>query len=683
MPNPVNPLVQAMGGPGPGGDYYCNKNFAGNQAYCTDNSFKADAKNPDGTYKSTYQMGPNGACGTLTYCNENELCKDQNSLGCISCKTQKEALDYIINTIFLPIATQTEQTDYSYRNFYINNDPSAATGFDSGWIYNYCQAIGVDTDPAQCCVPGVSTTCVAATNLFADFSIYNDKRVQDPAVTTVQSLYWPYSVKKLAGDDNFIDLAQKYYHGQIEGVAADYATNMAGAQGTAQTNQSTQSTAQYNYNTIFDDAIDKGWIYAGSFYYLISQMNNKNQSQALPEFTIKQSATPSTGDYKDYRSNYGTAGALLRVMAGEKTTTTGTGTPGTGGAAAPASSAAAGSASSTLSGMDDAPDEMGDMGDAVGDSFSSSGSALNSSLNSYKDGVNPLVALQATGYALLLAVTILYPILIFVSFALGTVASLNAWFPGGEGAFLPIQGGLILLYFFLVPALMALMAMLISLGALLGVYVPLIPYIIFTFGAIGWMLSVIEAMVAGPLVALGIMAPAGHHEILGKAEHGLMMLFTIFLRPSLMIFGLIASMALAIVAVLLVNETFGFAITTMSNPGAVGNVGSTTGHSQAGATALAFNPLMLIIILCTYVMLIITVLNKCFAAIHVVPERVMSWIGAQGAQYGEEESLRSVKGGTDAGAGAMKEFGAKAEKGAEGAAKKKADDRKKPETDIT
>ncbi len=43
-----------------------------------------------------------------------------------------------------------------------------------------------------------------------------------------------------------------------------------------------------------------------------------------------------------------------------------------------------------------------------------------------------------------------------------------------------------------------------SLGIFLGYYLPLYPYMLFTFGVIGWIIIVIEAMVAAPLVAMGI-----------------------------------------------------------------------------------------------------------------------------------------------------------------------------------
>lgn len=652
-------IVTVTGTPVPPG-YYC----ATTGDFCQENPF-----NPAATNVNTYKLGPGGACGTLTYCNQDAACSgtstitqrdalgnenqitsyNQNSLGCLACQAQVNALAHIINEVYAPIAKQMEQTDYSYRNFYANNNPSAGSGFSSRWIGDYCTSLVGSSAPEKCCVLG-PPSCESPRDIFSQYSVYNDRAIQDASKATVQNLYWPYSIKPLVGEDaNFITDAARYYQGTLDGVASSYASNMATqTQGTPVFNQSTQQSGRYDYNTILANAQKTGWIFAGSFYYLISQMNNQNADQALPDFSMSTSSPPSTGDYQNYRSNFIAAGALIQAMNNA------------GGAGGSSSGGGAMASNPQLSGV----------GDAMNESFSSISTSLTTSTSSFQNGINPLVALQSTGYTLLFIVQILYPVLLVVSFFVGLMGSLS-FYVLGTGVTNPLEGAMLLVYFLLIPALLGLMAILIVLGGLLGVYVPLIPYTIFTFGAIGWMLSVIEAMVAGPLVAIGIMMPSGHHEMLGKAEHGLMILFSIFLRPTLMIFGLIAGMLLAVVAVLLVNETFGMYITTMSNPQAVGNVSGSANYSQAGAAALAFNPLMLIIILCAYVMLIITVLNKCFAAIHVIPERVMTWIGAQGLQYGEEEAVGKMKAGTEAGVGGIKQAGAGAEKGVEGMVKEK------------
>jgi defect-in-organelle-trafficking protein DotA len=208
-----------------------------------------------------------------------------------------------------------------------------------------------------------------------------------------------------------------------------------------------------------------------------------------------------------------------------------------------------------------------------------------------------------------------------------------------------------------------LLAVLVGGGGLLAVYVPLIPFIIFSFGAVGWVISCVEAMVAGPIVALGIISPTQHgHEFLGKAEHALMLIFNIFLRPSLMIFGLVAAMYLSNVLVAFVSTFFFQAVIIGMGGGLLAGAG---GVAIGGAVAVAGGPVVLaggaaggilllfLFIFLAYVYIVLTVLNKCFATIYIIPEQVMRWIGGKGEQYGEEAAAGEIKRGTEAGIGKM------------------------------
>ena len=93
----------------------------------------------------------------------------------------------------------------------------------------------------------------------------------------------------------------------------------------------------------------------------------------------------------------------------------------------------------------------------------------------------------------------------------------------------------------IVPIMMMLAIGCLTVGATLGYYVPMYPYIMFSFGCLGWMIAILEAMVAAPLIALGLTHPEGH-DFLGKAEQAIMLLLGIFLRPVLMVVGLIGRM---------------------------------------------------------------------------------------------------------------------------------------------
>lgn len=99
----------------------------------------------------------------------------------------------------------------------------------------------------------------------------------------------------------------------------------------------------------------------------------------------------------------------------------------------------------------------------------------------------------------------------------------------------------------------------VTTGFLTAYYVPIIPYMVFTFGTIAWLMAVIEAMVAAPIVALGVSSPEGD-QAFGKGEQAIMLLMNVFLRPSMMIIGYIAGIMMSYVGVWILMTGFSNAL---------------------------------------------------------------------------------------------------------------------------
>lgn len=599
--------------------YYCSTQsdatFCGKQ-----NTFSTDPN------VNTYQMGPGGACGTLTYCNQSAACNGSsattstNSIGCIICKKQVEALDTVINTTLMPLAAKFAQSDYEYRDFYYNNNPAGGPG----WIRDYCSTQGISG--AQCCVQG-SPNCKTDSNPFASYLPNDSSNSQNPPNATVNNLYLKYAILPLTNNTDFVKASSDYYSAQIQASVDEFLNNI-----------SAQAASGSKLSGNLKFAQDAGWIMAGSFYYLIGRENKNNLQASIPSLSMQGASDLSQGAYKTFRTNYNAAGVLAQQAVQQSSTSSSGGGSSGGGAAA--------------------PQEIGGGTAAINDAVNSASKAFTDNLNSVANGVNPLVQMQNAGYTMLFIAQILFLVFLVVTLALGVLSGFSA-FVLGTGITNPLMTGTPLLYMVLIPAFFALLGLLVVVGGLMGVYVPLIPYIIFTVGAIGWFLSVLEAMVAGPLVALGILSPSGHHEILGKAEPALMLLFNIFLRPGLMIFGLVASMLLAIVVLTMINSGFGLVITSMVYAGEATVATDAAGNPYipGGAAAMAFNPLELAIFLCAYVTLIVTAMNKCFSAIHVIPERVIRWISGHGEGAGEAEAVGEMRRGTEAGVAGAKGAG--------------------------
>ncbi|HSX19557.1 MAG TPA: DotA/TraY family protein [Gammaproteobacteria bacterium] len=191
--------------------------------------------------------------------------------------------------------------------------------------------------------------------------------------------------------------------------------------------------------------------------------------------------------------------------------------------------------------------------------------------------------------------------------------------------------------------LLPLFAVMWAMGAMLAVYVPLIPFMMFTMGALGWMLTVVEAIIAGPIIALGVVVPAA--DELGKLTHALQILANIFLRPMLMIFGFILAGRVYKAIVVLINFGMGAVFNTVA--------GSMSVHSMFST----------FVVISVYTTFIIAITNTSFSLINAVPDKILRWIGG-GPEHTETGAVGEAKGAAEKTSQAvgkgMEEIGGKA-----------------------
>ncbi|BCA96786.1 hypothetical protein TUM19329_31470 [Legionella antarctica] len=286
-------------------------------------------------------------------------------------------------------------------------------------------------------------------------------------------------------------------------------------------------------------------------------------------------------------------------------------------------------------------------------------------------GVNPVVALANMG-------------VMYINF------SANLWMMllnlAVTSAIIPIFGLFIFALIALaMPLLLAWIGIMVTVGFTTAYYIPILPYMIFTFGTLAWMISVIEAMVAAPIVALGVTHPEGH-DAFGKGEAAIMILMNIFLRPALMIIGYISAIALCYVGVWLLNAGFDHAIGYMQSspsqdPNACKNSAwgmckeSWTGtygsmekvnpenslESQGSGVNSAFKGTQYtdwagiyayFFSILIYTTMYLVIVQKSFTLISLLPDKVLRWIGGnpestgqEAAQWGEEVKTKSGEAG--------------------------------------
>lgn len=188
------------------------------------------------------------------------------------------------------------------------------------------------------------------------------------------------------------------------------------------------------------------------------------------------------------------------------------------------------------------------------------------------------------------------------------------------------------------PLLFVVLTSLFTAGMSFALLLPLVPFILFWAGQIAWLLAVIEAMIAVPLVVLGLMTPGGH-EHFGHMLPGVKMWIALVFRPALMVLGLLVGLVLTYIVIRFSSQGFQLvAGEIISYAGAADSYGTFSVNQAAYANNISMTQgILSSIMLTTFCAFMVLAFNKCFSAIYVVPEKVMQWVGAMADKAGEQE----------------------------------------------
>jgi defect-in-organelle-trafficking protein DotA len=186
----------------------------------------------------------------------------------------------------------------------------------------------------------------------------------------------------------------------------------------------------------------------------------------------------------------------------------------------------------------------------------------------------------------------------------------------------------------------ALAGLLFVQGVTLGVYLPFLAFFYYTFGVLGWAVAVIEAMVAAPLVAMGVTHPEGH-DLLGQSEQALMLLLGVFLRPICMVIGLFFAISLSHAVMNLINNGFLFVMLDFFNT--LQTTNADTGTIGSKVTMICTLGLFLV-----YSYVVFQVLDMCYGLIYQIPDKILRWIGGPQDNTGQmvASAVSQIKGQT-------------------------------------
>ncbi len=208
--------------------------------------------------------------------------------------------------------------------------------------------------------------------------------------------------------------------------------------------------------------------------------------------------------------------------------------------------------------------------------------------------------------------------------SLGYAAMSSVFAASGVATSLAVVSG----SFFVSIAMMGL-----TVGFVLFYVVPFLPFIYFFFAVGGWIKGVFEAMVGAPLWALAHIRIDGNGLPGSAAINGYFLIFEVFLRPLLIVFGLLASISIFSALVSVLNVIFD---TVTSNVGGFDK--STEMNPSTTVSVLQFSRSKIDEFFFTiiYAIIVYMVGMSSFKLIDDIPNNILRWMGQSVATFGDQ-----------------------------------------------
>lgn len=164
-----------------------------------------------------------------------------------------------------------------------------------------------------------------------------------------------------------------------------------------------------------------------------------------------------------------------------------------------------------------------------------------------------------------------------------------------------------------------------------GVFLPSLPYTIFMVAVVGWVLAVLQSVIAAPLWAVMHMTP--DRTFVGSQSQGYLLLLSLFIRPALIIVGLFAAMLVANPVIGYISKAFWAMYYS--------NVTS----SESLGWFIEFLQWKNWLIMYGFVLL--PVMYMIFGLSQTLPDTVLRWIGAGISSMGETQATEQMRGNSE------------------------------------
>lgn len=164
-------------------------------------------------------------------------------------------------------------------------------------------------------------------------------------------------------------------------------------------------------------------------------------------------------------------------------------------------------------------------------------------------------------------------------------------------------------------------------GIILFYIVPLMPFIYFFFACGRWVKSVFEALVGAPLWAIAHLRYEGE-GVGDMAISGYYLTFEIFIRPILVVFGLIAALSIFGAMVTVLNDIWSLVTTNLTGFEFDAAAADVDTDSMRNRIDQLFFTIL-------YVIVVYIMANTSFKLIDMIPNQILRWMGSSTSSFGD------------------------------------------------
>lgn len=180
---------------------------------------------------------------------------------------------------------------------------------------------------------------------------------------------------------------------------------------------------------------------------------------------------------------------------------------------------------------------------------------------------------------------------------------------------------------------MSMLSMTLSIGFVLYYILPFMPFLYFFFALSGWIKGIFEAMVGAPLWALAHIRIDGNGLPGQAAMSGYYLVLEVFLRPILIVFGLIASISIFAASVSVLDSTWDLVV---ANVGGFDVDSARTGASAPGIVASMRGPIDEFFYTVLYTMVVYMMGMSSFKLIDDIPKSILRWMGSSVTSFNDQ-----------------------------------------------